>query len=708
MKAPIIGRKVNDEAIDSLIDALESAAGADDIFYVGYPVATTAESPITVPALLISAKYGLVCFDVVPGATEEQLDELRSKQRKMTLALKAKLLAHPSLADEEGEDLAFKVNVITFALTCDDGAVLEQAKIVDAEGLKVALKKCKAFDLGILPALNASIERVANIRPPTKRAIAKTANSKGSILRQIESEIANLDSWQKAAAIETPDGPQRIRGLAGSGKTIVLALKAAYLHGENRTWKIGVTFHTRALKQQFKSLIRRFYFEDYRDDPDDSLLEVIHSFGSLGEPGIYAQICSAYGIAPRDFGYAKRTYGYSRGFAGICAELLQVVEQSPKVVFDALLIDEAQDMPREFLRLAYLCTRNHRIVWAYDDLQNLGDYQMQSLRETFGEDEDGNPLVKLSNQPKRPREDIILPKCYRNTPWALVTAHALGSGIYRATGIVQHPDDPVLWGEIGYEVVKGELELGKKVVLRRSPESSPSFFEELLTADAAVQFHRADDVKSQFLLAAQMIKADLTTGELYPHDIAVVFPDAINAETRGLAFRQYLADQGIDSHLVGITSSRDGFVIEGKVAVSGPFRAKGNEAPMVYLIDADFCATGSELIKKRNILFTGITRSRGWIRVFGCGEGMKVLEREFDKLKAKQFRLEFTVPTLEQLKKIRTLYRDISKDDRKKVTDLKKALDRLPDNDEEAAAMLQALPKALRDRFLRGLKDVID
>ncbi|HEX3855731.1 MAG TPA: hypothetical protein VHY30_00365 [Verrucomicrobiae bacterium] len=174
------------------------------------------------------------------------------------------------------------------------------------------------------------------------------------------------------------------------------------------------------------------------------------------------------------------------------------VEKNPKVLFDALLIDEAQDLPREFLRLAYLCTRDHRIIWAYDDLQNLGDYQMRSLRETFGEDAGGHALVTLTNQPKQPRQDIILPKCYRNTPWALVTAHALGSGIYRDPKMVQHPDDPVLWGEIGYEVIKGELKLGQHVALKRSADSAPKFFQDLLKADDAVQFHYFNDEREQF------------------------------------------------------------------------------------------------------------------------------------------------------------------------------------------------------------------
>lgn len=708
MKQPIIGKKINNEAIDALIDGLETIADQDAALYIGYPVAATADAPIAVPALLISEKFGFVCIDVMPSARAADINEIKSRQRSIVLALKSKLLQYPELAGDL--DLAFNVNVITFALTVEESAALTTAKIVTIDGLAGALKKCTKFPPVLLPWINAAIERVANIRPKLKRTIAKTPTSKGTILKKIEDQIANLDSWQKAAAIETPDGPQRIRGLAGSGKTIVLALKAAYLHGEHSDWKIRVTYHTRALKQQFKSLIRRFYFEDYRQEYDDNALAIMHSFGSLSERGIYSEICKAYGVMPRDFGYAKRTYGYTGAFQGVCAELLQVVEKNPQELYDALLIDEAQDFPNEFLRLAYLCTRDHRIVWAYDDLQNLGDYQMRSLRETFGEDADGNLRVSLVNRSKQPRQDIILPKCYRNSPWALVTAHALGSGIYRdrEPKIVQHPDDPALWRDIGYEVVDGELQLGKHVVLQRSAESAPRYFAELLKAENAVQFHEFKDERDQFISIAHMIKQDLSEAELYPHDIAVVFPEAITAERRGLQFRQFLADQGIDSHMVGVTSSRDAFLVEGKVAVSGPYRAKGNEAPVVYVVDANYCAAGAELIKKRNILFTAITRSRGWVHISGYGEGMKILLGEFERLREKNYRLDFKIPTAEELARIRTLYRDITTDDRRKAAEIKKAFEKIPDNADEASAILQTLPKKMRDKILRTLTQMED
>lgn len=96
-------------------------------------------------------------------------------------------------------------------------------------------------------------------------------------MRHIEAAIANMDAWQKKAAIEFPEGPQRIRGLAGSGKTIVLAQKAAILHAKYPKWNIAVTFQTRSLYQQFRGLIERFYRELTLDDPDWSKLSILHA-----------------------------------------------------------------------------------------------------------------------------------------------------------------------------------------------------------------------------------------------------------------------------------------------------------------------------------------------------------------------------------------------------------------------------------------------
>ena len=208
--------------------------------------------------------------------------------------------------------------------------------------------------------------------------------------------------------------------------------------------------------------------------------------------------------------------------------------------------------------------------------------------------------------------------------------------------------------------------------------------------------------------AARSISENLSNGQLYPHDIAVVFPNAIDAERRGMAFRQYLTDQGIKSHIVGVTSSKDEFHQENQVAISGPYRTKGNEAPFIYLMDADYCASGGELIKKRNILFTAITRSRGWVRVLGIGRQMDVLIEEFNQLKKNDFQLRFKIPTPEELRQMRTLYRDISESEKRKVDEFAKAFSKISASGQDAQALLQALPRETRERIIQSLKGLDD
>lgn len=62
---------------------------------------------------------------------------------------------------------------------------------------------------------------------------------------------------------------------------------------------------------------------------------------------------------------------------------------------------------------------------------------MPLLEEMFGLNEYGKPKVVLENRDNEARKDIVLPICYRNTPWALTLAHLLSFGIYMQDGLVQ-------------------------------------------------------------------------------------------------------------------------------------------------------------------------------------------------------------------------------------------------------------------------------
>ncbi|MDR2450942.1 MAG: NERD domain-containing protein, partial [Candidatus Accumulibacter sp.] len=55
----------------------------------------------------------------------------------------------------------------------------------------------------------------------------------GRTIHAVESRLRVLDEQQDRIAQEVPEGPQRLRGLAGSGKTILLARRVAQMHASH-------------------------------------------------------------------------------------------------------------------------------------------------------------------------------------------------------------------------------------------------------------------------------------------------------------------------------------------------------------------------------------------------------------------------------------------------------------------------------------------
>ena len=84
--------------------------------------------------------------------------------------------------------------------------------------------------------------------------------SLGQAIIELEKQITLLDPEQHKAAVQIAPGPQRIRGLAGTGKTVVLAKKEAIIHNipELSKKRILFTFNTQSLYNQAKSLISKY------------------------------------------------------------------------------------------------------------------------------------------------------------------------------------------------------------------------------------------------------------------------------------------------------------------------------------------------------------------------------------------------------------------------------------------------------------------
>lgn len=693
----VFGKKANPQAVQFLVDSLKQIS-LNGTLYIGYPIFDVDDDSLLTDALLVTKEHGVVAFDLTTNTnnTDEEIEEY---QDDIYRGLFKRFLTEKKLVIRR--KLSFEIEVFSFRnLPVTDGDIAYSSP----ESIIADIEELDEIDDEKFTLINAAIQKTSVLKPQKKRKKVASPGSMGAIMKEIEKEIANLDKWQKKAAIESPDKPQRIRGLAGCGKTIILAMKAAYLHAYNEDLTIAVTFQSRALYQQFNNLIEKFYFEHVKDEPDMGFLKIRHAWGSNSEIGLYSEICSSLGIEPLSFNVAASRYGRENAFDGACTEALeyaQKVDVTP--IYDYVLIDEAQDFPVSFFKLVYKFTKDSKkIVWAYDELQNLGNFTMLPPDDLFGCNSEGTPLVSLVNTDGAPKQDNMLPICYRNPPWTLTLALALGLGIYRddSLGLVRMFSKPEFWTNIGYELVGGQLKLGERGSLKRSSDRNPEYFERLLKPESAILHSAFSTEAEQAAWAAKEIEKNITTDELEHSDILVIFPSAYRLNTEASYLMYELRERGIDCHIVGSTSSRDVVFKENSIAITHIYRAKGNEAPMVYTMNSNFCYSGLDLGKKRNTLFTAITRAKAWVRILGVGEGMEKLSEEIQAVIDHKFVLDFKYPNKEELDTLDSAYQDKSEEEKQeiyegfgKIKHVKKLLD-------SGELSKEDLPQEIRDLFL--------
>ena len=649
-----------------LAQILNAEADLEGTLYIGYPIIGTPEGSFPIDALLVSPTKGLVLFSVVEGKV---LPDYADLQDEGFNKMQAKLRQHQALIRKR--KLLVDIHTVTFAPAISQLEPNDEHLLCNADNLVSSIEKLETadFEPEVLPDLVSVIQAISTLRRGRKKRALHDQTSRGTRIKNLEASIANLDSQQSAAVVETYEGVQRIRGLAGCGKTIVLALKVAYLHARHRDWLIAVTFNTRSLKKQFENLITTFVLEQANEEPDWDKIRILNAWGAPGgtdRTGIYYEFCRDHGVEYLDFGTAKYRYGSDKAFEGACETALQGVKQfAPK--YDAILVDEAQDFAPNFLLLCYEYLKApKRLVYAYDELQNLGNRSLPPVEEIFGKNADGTARVVI-HPPEvgKPKQDIILDTCYRNSRPVLSTAHALGFGVYRTKGLVQIFENKNLWFDIGYqEDNDGDIEDGEPVALSRTAKSSPEFLEKHSPLDDLIQFEVFETAEAQTAWLVAEIKRNLAEDELIPDDIVVINPDPLKTKDAVGEARRTLMQMGINSNLAGVTTIADVFSEPGTVTFTGIFRAKGNEAAMVYVINAQDCFGAfqpRDLARVRNRLFTAITRSKAWVRVVGVGKAMAALKAEFEKAKAENFSLRFNYPTEEERKTMMTVNRDMSK-----------------------------------------------
>lgn len=544
------------------------------------------------------------------------------------------------------------------------------------------VKEDEDFSDELYEKILSGIQEAYGINTHRDRGVV-AEGTKAYAISQMSSLIERYDSRQMEAILSDTTGIQRIRGMAGSGKTIVLARKAVELHTAHPDWDIVVTYSTRSLKEQLVSLISKFYAT--KNDGakyNEEKLKVMQSWGSASSKGVYYEFCLRHGISPMNVSEAKAKYGNSSMlFSKMCEDLLKNTKQFYKM-YDCILIDEAQDFDKNYLQLCLkILDENKRLVYAYDELQKLNEEAMPNPEEIFGQG--------ISN-------DTPLTVCYRNQGNAIVTAHAIGMGLYRKEGLLQLPGASSVWEAIGY-VSDSPIVEGEEVTLYRTKQTSP----ELLKVNPAeiIDFLGYDDANSMYKELLNMIKNDLEDEQLLPRDIMIIDMDpydygknclkvsniknSVNSEVARDDELNYQYEKEIykfDIHTAGAASPED-FFRDDSVVYSSVRRAKGNETFMVYIVNAQKCVNSLRRRSDRNGLFTAITRSKGWVKVLGHGEDMEVLKEEFEEIKAQNYKLHFeTYPDKEMQKKIFLNNRDIEDKDAKTLGTTKVLIDKLTED----------------------------
>lgn len=671
------------EAIAQHLIKLFTDSNLDGYLYIGYPIFGTDEGIVQIDALLISPQHGFFPINFISNENEANCYE--EIQDDNYSKLHSRFFSSKNLVNKR--DLLFEIlpisyNPSKFNTKLDNGTILNDENIVS-----YISKSTKSLSESIYNSILSSIQAVSNIRKIPHQRKELVADSRGTKLESLENSIAVMDKNQSKAVIETVNGVQRIRGLAGSGKTIVLASKAAYLHSTNPEWKIAVSFNTRSLKEQFKRLITKSCIEQTHSEPNWNNLHIIHAWGSPGsfdeinKNGIYSIFCNYYGIDYYDVNNARKVFGQDANFEDVCKKALNDIKEfnEREGIYDLILIDEAQDLSPAFLKICYLLLKKpKRLVYAYDELQNLKKATLPPPEEIFGVDKNGLPLVQFKDTSiDQPQQDIILKCCYRNSRPILVTAHALGFGIYRkpslgqTTGIVQLFHENHLWDDVGYYSDSGTIKDGEFVKLERNADSSPKFLENHSPIEDLIKFEKFNNIEEQNAWLVKAIKNNIQNDQLTPNDIIVINPNPYTTRNNVGPIRAQLFQMNINSHLAGVDTSPDIFYHdENSVVFSGIYRAKGNEAGMVYIINADDCYSENEnasIAVQRNRLFTAITRSKAWVRVLGIGQKMQALIEEFEQTKNNNFSLSFKYPTKEERRKINLINRDRTQAEKRAV-----------------------------------------
>lgn len=274
------------------------------------------------------------------------------------------------------DDLTFDVD--DKELCRDFIAKLKQTFLVKYYFDPLSYNDLKSLRFAIFPEVRVNVSKIRKLRSEKDEELLKT-----------------LDLEQEKTAKSLGEGHRILKGVAGSGKTLVLACRVKYLKQIHPNWKILIVCYNISLRQYLRKLID----VSGENHTSNDGIDIFHFHGLVKEL-TGANLSKLPGESDEDYDSRIGTILKGRLAEGFVK----------KGIYDAIFVDEGQDFATEWMQgLSQLLNENtDSLLFCFDPAQNV-----------FGRKKPNWKTAGFKVQGKKPTE---LKKSYRNTVEILQTA----------------------------------------------------------------------------------------------------------------------------------------------------------------------------------------------------------------------------------------------------------------------------------------------
>ncbi|PGU78926.1 DEAD/DEAH box helicase [Bacillus cereus] len=532
----------------------------------------------------------------------------------------------------------------------------------------------------IILKINRAVQMAYGLTNEDERELSKPT-SLGAKIKERNTFIGMYDENQFNMIHAHQNQNIRVRGLAGSGKTILMAKKMAYLHYKDRNKKMAFVFYTLSLKQTVLRLFKQYYNDyDRYGEPDFSKIDIFHSWGGMYKKGFYSLIAQYSNRPFYTLGDAQSKKNLKEDpYEFVCRDILENVKDENLDLYDYVFIDEAQDFKINFFKMARKSLKKDgKLIYAYDELQSLNeDNSIPPKSEIFGNDE---------------CIDINLKTSYRAPVQVLTVAHALGLGMHRETNgeelsFVNMIKDKSVWTDVGYYVANGKLEYGEYVELERK--------EEKVQDNCIVNTKICNSPTEQYEKLSEKIITLINEEDILPEDILIIDLETQQVNNNHATFKKifnnlarkkdFVKNEKVAASINLINRDNPNVVkIKDAIPYTTIFRAKGNEANIVFIVNTDTLQMIQSVT--RNKIFTAMTRARYAVWLMGTRD-IEAYRKEIEIVENNNYMLKFTYPSEQELEKIKT-YGEVDSRNQIKFNTAEKSFDELIKSNPDLAKYL--------------------